>query len=150
MTPLHRLAAPRTLREPLPDLLDVLEFQAVMNEARRRDLNRDGVCDARSGVVNFWCTPDDKPDGWDAEITQGALDFPREYVGGVYFEWDDAGGDRRARTYVEAQPYGIARHLGSRDADTRVVPAEMFAACLRWVRAKWEELKAQADDDAHP
>lgn len=65
------------------------------------DLERGGLYDARSGVVNVWCSPTDKPACWDRPIRRGGLSYPKEYVGGLYWEWQD---DDQAELYVEAAP----------------------------------------------
>jgi len=51
------------------------------------DLNKGGLYDSRSGAVNVWASPEDKPDGWgNVEILPGGLDYPRALVGTVSFE----------------------------------------------------------------
>jgi hypothetical protein len=60
--------------------------------------------DARSGVINIWCSPHDKPACWDRPISKGGLRYPREYVGGLSWEWQD---DDQADLYVEAAPYTL-------------------------------------------
>jgi hypothetical protein len=68
------------------------------------DLERGGLYDARSGVINIWCSPHDKPACWDRPISKDGLRHPREYVGGLAWEWQ---GDDQADLYVEAAPYGL-------------------------------------------
>jgi len=39
------------------------EWFALRQYAFELDLNKGAYCDARLGAVNFWCGPDNKPDG---------------------------------------------------------------------------------------
>jgi hypothetical protein len=68
------------------------------------DLERGGLYDARSGVVNVWASPDDKPACWNRPISRGGLRYPREYVGALGWDWRD---DDHAELYVEAAPYAL-------------------------------------------
>ena len=54
------------------------------------DINKGGLYDSRSGCVNVWTSPEDHPSpSWDGvEITQGALAYPRSYLGAVMSEYD--------------------------------------------------------------
>jgi hypothetical protein len=52
------------------------------------DLNKGGYYDGRSGCINLWCGPEDKPESWkDIDITKGALNFPRSYIGCIDAEF---------------------------------------------------------------
>src|SRR5262245_53382297 len=75
----------------------------LLAAGRAWDLERGGLYDARSGVVNIWCSPDDKPACWDRPISRGGLRYPREYVGSLGWQWQDD----RAALYVEAAPYAL-------------------------------------------
>lgn len=66
-------------------------WQKLLRKANELDLNKGGYCDARSGVINFWCGPDNKPDDWTWEIEKHQLEYPREYVGDVTPVWDEEG-----------------------------------------------------------
>lgn len=64
-------------------------WQRMLRIGRDNDINQGGYCDARSGVVNFWVGPADHPPSWcDVPITTGALDYPREFLGGVGVDFD--------------------------------------------------------------
>jgi hypothetical protein len=91
-------------REVLNVRADCNLLRQFLATGRAWDLERGGLYDARSGVVNIWCSPDDKPACWDAKITLGGLRYPREYVGGLGWEWQ---GDDQAALYVEAAPYAL-------------------------------------------
>lgn len=56
------------------------------------DINRGGLYDARSGVINLWVSPEDHPASWnDVAITQGALEYPRSYLGEIEGAWQPDG-----------------------------------------------------------
>jgi hypothetical protein len=46
------------------------------------DLERGGLYDARSGVINIWCSPHDKPACWDRPISKGGLRHPENTSAG--------------------------------------------------------------------
>ncbi len=79
-------------------------LRQLLAAGRAWDLERGGLFDVRSGVVNIWCSPADKPACWDRPISRGGLSYPREYVGGLGWEWQD---DDQAELYVEAAPYAL-------------------------------------------
>lgn len=72
------------------------------------DINKDGLYDARSGAVNFWCSPEDKPTCWNAEIIPGSLNYPRAYVGSVSWDWQDD--LTQAELFLEASPYDLKKN----------------------------------------
>src|SRR5262245_35972823 len=91
------------------------------------DLNSGGLYDARSGVINIWCSPDDKPACWDRPISRGGLRHPREYVGSLGWEWQEDHAD----LYVEAAPYALLdtrRHRSLSEQDWQEI--------LVWLREK--------------
>ena len=58
------------------------EWLELRKYAHELDIDKGSYYDARIGVVNFWCGPDNKPLDWpDVEINKGTLKFPRDYVG---------------------------------------------------------------------
>ncbi len=91
-------------RENLNVRADRSLLRQFLATGRAWDLERGGLYDARSGVVNIWCGPHDKPACWNQPISQGGLSYPREYVGGLYWEWHD---DDQAELFVEAAPYTL-------------------------------------------
>lgn len=78
------------------------------------DVNKGGYFDARSGCVNIWAGPEDKPTSWDAEIIQGALDYPRSYCGGLGWDWVY---DEDANLYLDCQPFDLLEKKGEPDWD---------------------------------
>jgi hypothetical protein len=55
--------------------------------ARELDIERGGHFDSRNRAVNIWCSPEDKPDSWEATIDQCCLNYPRCIVGTLQWEW---------------------------------------------------------------
>src|SRR5579884_3476858 len=91
-------------REMLDVRADRNLFRQLLATGQAWDLERGGLYDARSGAINIWCSPHDKPACWDRPISKGGLRHPREYVGGLSWEWQD---DEQADLYVEAAPYAL-------------------------------------------
>src|SRR5260370_3404340 len=61
------------------------EWLELRKYAHELDIDKGSYYDARIGVVNFWCGPDNKPLDWpDVEINKGTLKFPRDYVGAFW------------------------------------------------------------------
>lgn len=65
------------------------EWAQLLRRAGEFDLDAGGYADPRSGCICFWVGPDNKPSGYDHPITAGALNYPREYLGEVFPQWDD-------------------------------------------------------------
>jgi hypothetical protein len=115
-------------RETLNLAVDREFVQRLVATGRAFDLERGGLYDARSGIVNVWCSPDDKPVCWNRPISRGGLRYPREYVGAVGWEWRD---DERAEMYVEAAPYAL---LERRHREP--LPEQAWQEVLAWLREK--------------
>lgn len=81
---------------------DLVKILAV---GREFDVDKGGYYDARSGAVNFWCGPEDKPSCWDQEIIQGALNYPRDYVSGLYWDFNEGTGKFDLR--IDVVPYAL-------------------------------------------
>jgi hypothetical protein len=92
------------------------------------DLERGSLYDARSGVINVWCSPDDKPPCWDVKITPGGLSHPRAYVGALGWDWRD---EEQAELYVEATPFAL---LGRKPR--RPLAEQEWEEVLAWLREK--------------
>jgi len=84
-------------------------IRKILKVGHELDVNKNGLFDARSGCVNIWCSPEDKPSCWPKEIMQGGLDYPRDYVAGIYWEWNDKD---QAELVVEVEPYELERSRG--------------------------------------
>src|SRR5262245_32310263 len=104
-------------------------LRQLLAAGRGWDLNSGGLYDARSGVVNIWCSPDDKPACWDRPISRGGLRYPREYVGGLGWEWPDD--DHHAELYVEATPYALLERK-----PRRPLTEQDWQEILAWLREK--------------
>ena len=63
------------------------EWQELLCKASEFDLDAGGYADPRGGCINFWVGPDNKPEGYEHPITQGALDHARNYLGAVAPKW---------------------------------------------------------------
>lgn len=79
-------------------VINKFQMYKVLQLAQRLDvganLDQEALFDARSSVINVWCTPDDHPDDtyWDqleGQITKGAFVKEAEYVGGITWEWSN-------------------------------------------------------------
>src|SRR5581483_3521744 len=118
----------RTHLNLLVDKDTIYKMLAVGSEF---DVNKNGLFDARSGCVNVWCSPDDKPDCWDIPITKGGLHYPREYVGGIHWEWDEK--TDKFSIFIEAVPYNLERHY-------KKVSPKQLQSCLDWVEVQAKNL----------
>ena len=74
----------------------------MLKIAHELDLNKGGICDARSGAINLWVSPEDKPSDYIWEITKGALNYPREYLAGLYGQFVD---ENTVELYLEITNY---------------------------------------------
>lgn len=99
------------------------------------DLNKDGLYDSRSGVVNIWCSDVEKPSCWNDEVTRGALDYPRDYVGALGWEYVD---EDEYELYLEASPYSLFEKNGK--TLCRELPEETWEEIFRWLKEKSEML----------
>ena len=117
------------MRREVLNLTAEREFlQRLLTAGRAFDLDRGGLYDVRSGLINIWCSPDDKPACWNRPISRGGLRFPREYVGTFAWNWLD---DDRAELYIEATPYSL---LERREREP--LPEQSWQELLTWLREK--------------
>lgn len=126
--------ADRSRQQPLrtPDVhADRRFIRALVGLGNERDVNKGGYCDARSGCVNFWCGPEDKPRLWTEEITQGDLEYPRTYVGGLYWNWSE---DDTVTFYIDAQPFDLIDK--GRHGRYKTIGDEVWEAVLEWLHDK--------------
>jgi hypothetical protein len=72
------------------------------------DLDKGGLYDARSGAINIWCSPEDKPDDYMFEITRGALNFPRNFMASIYGQFTRSG--KNVELYLVIHNYGREDH----------------------------------------
>lgn len=112
--------------------------QKLLDVGNQFDLEKNGLFDARSGVVNIWCSPDDKPSCWNIEVTQGGLSHPREYVGALGWDnYDEA--DDTWELYIEATPYTLRDHKSPKDqwsGKWTAITDEEWDSLMKWVGEK--------------
>ena len=70
------------------------KMKPVLDLARHFDIasNPDpaAIFEAGSGGFQVWCTPNDRPSGWNGiSMQSGAFSKPCEYVGSVHWKWED-------------------------------------------------------------
>ena len=70
--------------------VSILTWRRMLALGRQWDVDKGGLFDARAGCVNLWCSPEDHPSpSWDGvKITQGALAYPRSFLGAIDGEYD--------------------------------------------------------------
>lgn len=101
-------------------------IRKILSAGHAFDINKGGLYDARSGVVNIWCSPDDRPLCWEVAVTCGGLDYPRAYVGALNWDWLD---DDRVVLHIEADPHDLLdRH------PRRPLTDAEWADILGWLR----------------
>jgi len=112
-------------------------WRKLLRKANDLDLNNGGYCDARSGAINFWCGPENKPEGWTGEIEKPQLLYPRDYVGSVTPVWDEEGNLISAFS-LKSQNLAIkyAPELDYRQKELY----ENRAEDLTWVNAEFHKL----------
>jgi hypothetical protein len=103
-------------------------IRKIISVGKEFDVDNRGLYDARGGCVNFWCSPQDKPACW-GEPTQGSFPEPRDYVGGLYWEWDDT--VQRFSLYVDVTPYALAEK-GHSYPKWGQITEEQWDECTNW------------------
>lgn len=118
------------------------EWQAVRDTAIENDISKGGVCDCRSGAINFWCSESDKPGEWTQPIVGGT--YPVDLVGSVYFEFT-AESDY-VRTYVDLCPYSLllARFGHRWRSRLEYLDIQTRESLITWITEKWAELLQKA------
>ena len=109
-------------------VLDRAAVRKVLAVGHELDVNKNGLYDTRLGCVNIWCSPEDKPACWSKEVIKGDLNYPRDYVAGLY--WDE-----RLALFIEVEPYELIREKEIHDHVRRWIPPEE-----RITEEEWEEL----------
>lgn len=107
------------------------------------DLNKGGVYDGRGGCINVWCSPEDKPANWRWEITQAALNSPREFVGTITPIWDK---EVEHVVGLRIVSFNYCLHRELEKLNPQLSPAEIRERCknrpdeIEWVTQKLIEL----------
>jgi len=90
-----------------------------VNTLTMLDIDKGSYYDARIGVVNFWCGPDNKPLDWpDVEINKGTLKFPRDYVVSVLGGQPKATKDHSSFLHSRVHS-GRSRRCGANESEYR-------------------------------
>ena len=128
----------KTRKRYLNDRISALDGEAIrkiLRVGRDFDLEAGGLCDARSGCVNFWCSPEDKPEGWESEIIPAALTYPRAVVGSLMWELLDKQNESLGYLlYLDISPYELDEHFKGK------MPEHLWAACEEWLINKTLEI----------
>lgn len=117
-------------KKQLNIIVDQDTIRKILAVGHEFDVNKNGLFDARGGCVNFWCSPEDKPDCWNQEIIQGALEYPRDYVGGLYWDLQD---DDKYSLYIDVSPFQLldkSKTLSDKD----------WESCTEWVEKQAKSL----------
>lgn len=142
------MANPNERGKDLSIIVDRATITKILSTGHAFDINKGGLYDARSGVVNFWCKPDDKPTCWDKEILPGDLGHPCEYVGKLYWDWQD---DERAKLRLDCTPYQL---LDARRKERKprygqpILTEDEWTSLMTWLEQKTAELLRLVD--LHP
>jgi hypothetical protein len=99
-------------------------MRPVLDQARRFDIasNPDpqAIFEAGSAGFQVWCTPEDHPQGWeDIKMTAGAFSKPCEYVGSVFWKWED---DRIVGLQIETSAYALADQMPDKYSNPPIIP----------------------------
>lgn len=139
-------------------------WRQVLRVADDLDLERGGYWDARSGCLNLWAGPEDKPAGWPEQvpITNGALSYPRSFVGAIHPEWPRDCPERdlpeKLPVILEVRCYDVAEwrrthpspdghsprsslRLGQLDPEAYRVKGD-----VAWARRHWRQLLDRAGE----
>ncbi|KXB01492.1 hypothetical protein AKJ41_01245, partial [candidate division MSBL1 archaeon SCGC-AAA259O05] len=95
--------------------------------------------DSRSGVINIWCSPRDKPEGYGYEIRRGALNHPRDYVATIVPRRGDSGSST-----VDLELQVDPERGGTEPLEHR---AEPTAGERRWAKEKLDELIEMGEEE---
>ena len=127
----------KTRKRYLNDLsgFDIEDIRKMLRVGRNFDLETGGCCDARMGCINFWAGPDDKPEGYDAEITQGALSYPKAVVGSLMWTAPEEGHEIEGyQLYLDISPYELNEYYKNN------LPEHLWQACEEWLVNKTLEV----------
>jgi len=108
-------------------------WKRMLEIAHEKDLNRGGIYDARIAAINLWVAPEDKPSDWTFPITKGALNYPREFLGGIHGEYEG----EFVKLLVHITNY--SRERLARESDLPYEAKEAIRKLAReGTRAEWE------------
>jgi hypothetical protein len=121
--------------------------QKILAVGREFDVEKGGLFESASGGVQIWCSPEDKPRGWDQPITRGAFPEPRELVGCLSWEWT---GDDEVTLTVEAYPYELLPSAGRGREKWQQIPEETWQGVMEFLKEKaWELVRLARMHETH-
>jgi hypothetical protein len=99
-------------------------MKPVLDLARQLDIatnpHPSAIFEAGSGGFQVWCTPQDRPQGWNGiTMTPGAFAKPCEFVGSVHWNWDD---DEIIGLQVETTAYALAEQKPDEYCNLKEIP----------------------------
>ena len=123
------------------DQLEEHLWRLTVERGGELDVDKGGYCDAKQAAIQFWCGPDDRPQGWrGVPINKCALNHPRALVGAVYTQFNEEG---IVTLHWLLYPYEKAAYLeGSESSFDLRHPVERYGTedDLAWCRAKFAKL----------
>jgi hypothetical protein len=122
-------------------------LQKLLAVGSEFDVGNGGLFESGAGSVQIWCSPEDKPLGWDRPITRGAFPEPRELVGALSWDWT---GDDEAELTVQAYPYELLPRGGRGGDQWQQIPEETWSAVMDWLKEKaWELVRLAQMHETH-
>jgi hypothetical protein len=128
-------------------------MKPVLDLARKLDIanNPDpqAIFEAGNGGFQVWCTPQDRPQGWDGiAMNYGAFSKPCEFVGSVIWKWEE---ESIVGLEIETTAYALADQKPEEYCNLTDIPAGFNRrtifnrdADIEWLKKKVAWLFAQA------
>ncbi len=89
------------------ETIEAKEWRTILEWGYDQDVGRGGMWEPRSGALNLWCSPEDKPSNWEkVSIRPGSFPAPRERVAAFYGE------HLEASKLPDAEQRALARNWG--------------------------------------
>lgn len=129
------------------------KMKPVLDLARELDIATNphpaAIFEAGSGGFQVWCTPEDRPQGWDGIVmNSGAFSKPCEYVGSVHWKWED---DTIVGLEIETSAYALADQKPDEFCNLTDIPHDFHRrtifnrdADIEWLKEKIAWLFAEA------
>jgi hypothetical protein len=125
----------------------VLDLARKLDIATNPDLN--AVFEAGNGGFQLWCTPQDRPQGWDGIVMlPGAFSKPCEFVGSVIWKWEE---ECTVALEIETSAYALADQKPEEYCNLTDIPAGFHRRTIfnrdtdiEWLKEKVAWLFAQA------
>ena len=120
----------------------------VLQQARIWDIANnpasEAVFEAGTGGFQIWCTPEDRPKGWDGiPMDSGTFSKPCEFVAGIYWGWEDET-ETITHLCLETDAYALANHKDVMSAKERRALIHNRPADITWAKQKIRWLFKQA------